>query len=229
MALGGGRTPYDPAGALTGPARVLYAPITAAVPADLWDVVPAIRDGSGEYPAVGDWEDFGLAADAPSYSHSKDVEGLEYQQPAGVLFEQISDITRTITVQIAQIDPANMRIVENTQAANEAIAADANQSALTQVRFGLYDEFVSYRVAMVGFRPSGAAVVQEPDGYVRPPAVALILPNVRLSAEDSEITMERGEPVNAAIQFTVFPEDTLDAGEEHGYWVFETAGTIAAV
>lgn len=228
MALGGGRTPYDPAGALTGPARVLWAPITAAVPADLWDIVPAVQDVNGEYPAVGDWQDFGLAADAPTYSHSKDTEGLEYQQPSGVLFEQISDIARTFTAQIGQIDPDNMRIVENTQSANEAIAAAANQSALTQVRFGLYDELLSYRIAMVSFRPSGAGVVTEPGGFTRPPAVALVLPVARLSAEDSEFTFERGEPVNAAIQFTVFPEDTLNAGEEHGYWVFESEGTILA-
>jgi hypothetical protein len=228
MALGGGRTPYDSAGALTGPARVLYAPVTEDVPGDLWDIVTAVADGSGEYPAQGDWEDFGLAADAPSYTHSKDTEGLEYQQPAGVLFEQISDITRTITVQIAQIDPANMRIVENSSGANEAVAAAVNQSAGTKVPFGLYDTFTTYRVALISYRPSGAAVVTEPGGATRPPAVGLILPRVRLSAEDSEFSFERGTPVNAAITFTVFPEDTLDAGEEHGFWFFETPSTILA-
>lgn len=226
MALGGGRTPYDPAGALTGPARVLWAPSTATLPDDLWDILPAVNT-AGEYVALGDWEDFGLAADAPTYNHSKETEGLEYQQPSGVLFEQISNIARTFTAQIGQIDPANMRIVENTQSANEAVAAAANKSALTQVRFGLYDELLSYRIAMVSYRPSGAAVVTEPDGTVRPPAVALVLPVARLSAEDTEFTFDRGEPVNAAIQFTVFDEPTLDAGEEHGYWVFESAGTIA--
>lgn len=226
MALGGGRTPYDPAGALTGPARVLYAPLSVAVPGDLWDIIPA-ENTAGEYPAETGWIDFGLAADAPVYNHSKEVEGLEYQQPSSVLFEQISNITRTFQAQIGQIDPDNMRIVENTQSADEAIAAASGKSALTQIRFGLYDEFITYRIAMISYRPSGSAVVTESDGTVRPPAVALILPACRLSAEDSEFTFERGTPVNAAIQFTVFPEETLDAGEEHGYWSFETAGTIA--
>lgn len=225
MALGGGRTPYDPAGALTGPARVLYAPLSVAVPGDLWDIIPA-ENTAGEYPAATGWIDFGLAADAPVYNHSKEVEGLEYQQPSSVLFEQISNITRTFQAQIGQIDPDNMRIVENTQSVDEAIAAASGKSALTQVRFGLYDEFITYRIAMISYRPSGSAVVTESDGTVRPPAVALILPACRLSAEDSEFTFERGTPVNAAIQFTVFPEETLDAGEEHGYWSFETAGTI---
>ncbi len=226
MALGGGRTPFDPTGALTGPSRVLWAPITEDVPADLWDVIPA-ENTAGEYVALGDWEDFGLAADAPIYNHSKEVEGLEYEQPSSLLFEQISKVERTFTVQIGQIDPQNMRIVENTQSANEAIAAAAGSSALTQVRFGLYDEFIPVRVVMVSYRPSGAAIVTESDGTVRPPLVALVLPNCRLSAEDSEMTFERGTPVNTAIKFTVYPEETLDAGEEHGYWAFEAAGTIA--
>lgn len=226
MALGGGRTPYDPAGALTGPARVLYAPLSVAVPADLWDIVPA-ENTAGEYPAETGWIDFGLAADAPVYNHSKEVQGLEYQQPSTVLFEQISKVERTFTAQVGQIDPANMRIVENSQSANEAVTAAAGKSAGVNLRFGLYDEFITYRIAMVSFRPSGAAVVTESDATVRPPAVALILPACRLSAEDSEFTFERGTPVNAAIKFTVFPEETLDAGEEHGFWFFETPGTIA--
>lgn len=226
MALGGGRTPYDSAGALTGPARVLYAPLTVGVPANLWDIIPA-ENTAGEYPAQTGWVDFGLAADAPVYNHAKEVQGLEYQQPSTVLFEQISKVERTFTVQIAQIDAQNLHIVENTQAATEAIAAASGSSALSQVRFGVYESFITYRIAMVSYRPSGAAVVTESDGTIRPPAVALVLPACRLSAEDSEFTFERGTPVNAAIKFTVFPEETLNAGEEHGFWAIETAGTIA--
>lgn len=228
MALGGGRTPYDPAGALTGPARVLGMPYSGTLPDDLWDIVPAINT-AGEYAALGDWFDFGLAVDAPVYNHSKEVEGLEYQQPTQALFEQITNITRTITVQIGQIDPENMTIVENTQSAITTVAAAANKSAQKRLRFGTYDEFLTYRIAMISYRPSGSAIVTEPDGTVRPPAVALILPNCRLSAEDSEFTFERGTPVNASIQFTSFPEDALDAGEEGGFWIFEQPGTILAV
>lgn len=226
MALGGGRTPYDPAGALTGPARVLWAAADADLPDDLWDIVPP-ENTAGEYPAVGDWNDFGLAADAPAYTHGKEVDGLEYQQPSQLLFEQISKITRTLTVQVGQIDPDNLAIVENTQSAVTTVAAAAHKSAQKRLRFGLYDEFITYRIAFVTFRPSGAAIVTESDGTVRPPAVGLVLPNVRLSAEDSEFTFERGTPVNAGIKFTVYPDPDLDAGEEHGFWIFEQAGIIA--
>lgn len=231
MSLGGGRVPFDPEGALAGPARVLWAPITAAVPTDLYDIVPGVADGSSEYPAVGDWEDFGLAADAPTYNHSRETEGLEYEQSSGVLFEQISEIARTFTAQIGQIDPANMKIVENTQSAIETIAASANQAAQKKLPFGLYTSLTAYRIAMVSFRPDGSATVVEPapSNATRPPAVALVFPRVVLGAEDSEFGFGAGEPTNGPISFNVINEDTLDAGEEQGFWVFEQPGTILAV
>lgn len=238
MALTGGRMPYDAAGALTGPARVIYGlEGTAITPTtDLWDIIASVADANGEYPVKAGYKDFGLAADAPSYSHDKETEGIEYEQPSAELFEQISNITRSFTAQIAQIDPTNMEIVENTQAGQDAIAASAgstaggttSQSALTRVNFGLYDTLVTRAIVLVGYRPSGAGVVTEPSGRTRPPAVALLLPSCRLAAEESEFEFAKGEPVNAEIGFTVFPASGFPAGEEHGAWFFESAGVMPA-
>src|SRR4051794_29314388 len=225
----GGKTPYDAGGALAGPARVLYSrpEDVTTVPVDLWDIIPAVADAQGEYPVKTGWKDFGLSADAPSYTHSKESEGLEYQQPKGVLFEQISAITRTFTAQIGQIDPENMQIVENTQSLT-SIAAAAGESAQKKVPFGLYSEFKNVRIAMITYRPSGTPSVTEPapSNIVRPAAVALVLPLCVLSAEDSEFTFDKGAPVNAAITFTVLPVQALGAGKEHGFWLFETPGII---
>jgi hypothetical protein len=207
----------------------LYAKPTdvTTAPADLWDIIPAVADSSGEYPAKTGWHDFGLSVDAPTYTHSKDSEGLEYQQPKGVLFEQISSITRTFTAQIGQIDPDNLLIVENADSIT-SVAAATNESAQQKVGFGLYSTFKNVRIAMVTYRPSGSANVTEPSpsNRIRPPAVALVFPLCVLSAEDSEFEFDAGTPVNAAITFTVLPDQTLGAGKEHGYWVFETPGTI---
>jgi hypothetical protein len=221
--------PYDAAGALAGPARVLYAdPTVAAVPADLWDIIPAVADVDGEYPPQPDWSDFGLAADAPTYTHSKDTEGLEYQQPRGVLFEAISEITRTFTAQIAQIQPENMLIVENADAI-VPIAAAAGVSAQKKVAFGLYPEFKSLRIALISYRPSGTPTVTEPapSDRTRPCAVGLVLPLCVLSAEDSEFEFDAGSPVNAAITFTALADQTAGANKEHGFWIFEDPGVIA--
>jgi hypothetical protein len=225
MSLQGGRVPFDPTTALSGPARTLYAPISADVPDDLADIVP-FENTSGEYPAEGDWVDFGLAADAPTYSHGRETQGLEYQQSSGVLFEKLSEITRTFVAQIAGIEPENIKIVENSSSTIESIAAAAGKSAQKKLPFGSYSSLTPYRIAMVSFRPDGSTVVEESDGTIRPAAVALILPRVVLGAEDSEFSFGADEPTNAPISFNSVPEPELDSGEEHGFWIFEQEGTI---
>jgi hypothetical protein len=230
MATRGGRMPYDAGGALAGPARTLYADVSVAVPGDLWDIVPATADSNGEYPAKTGWNDFGLAADAPSYSHNKETAGLEYQQSRGALFETVSTITRQATVQMGQILPENVKIMENANRVVGAIAAPAGESAFQKVPFGIYDELKVYRIAFISYRPAGSAVVTEPGvpARTRPPAVALILPLASLAAEESSFDFDAGAPVNGPVVFTAFPEQTLPAGEEHGFWLFEEPGTIVA-
>lgn len=230
MAATGGRFPFDKKGALTGPARVLWAPITQAIPVDIYDVVPGKADGSGEYPALSGWNDFGLAADAPQYSHSKDTDGLEYQNVPGNLFETVSSIERSFSAQCAQIDAATLKIIENTTDAT-AIAlgsAGSGEAAQTKIRFGLYNSLIQYRIAMISYRPQGADDVTEPapSNRVRPAAVALILPRVQLSADSTDLDFSRGDPTNAEVGFEVFPETTLAAGFEHGFWAIETGAVL---
>lgn len=228
----GGRTPYDKALAATGPARVLWAETSVAVPTDISRIVDSVAT-NGEYPAKAGWNDFGLAVDAPSYSHDKDTEGLEYQQPSGVLFEEITELTRSFTAQVAEIDPENLKIIENSSitaavAASAAAATAADKKAAqTLIHTGLYSSFKQYRIAMISYRPTGAGqIVEGTSGVVRPCAVARILPLCSLAAEESELSFEKGEPTNAEVTFTVIPDPALGAAKEHGYWALETPGTI---
>jgi hypothetical protein len=227
----GGQYPYDSKGALAGPARVLWADPTTVptTPTDLWSIIPAVANASGEYPPLTGWNDFGLSAAAPEYVHSKTSAGLTYQQPHGALFTQIQEITRTFTAQIAQIDQDNLVIVENNTLGQTSIAAATSKSAQKKVKIGLYPSFKTVRIAMVTYRPSGTPTVTEPAPSpvgTRPAAVALILPLCNLSAEDSTFSFDAGNPVNAAIKFTVVADQTQGAGAEHGYWIFETPGVI---
>jgi hypothetical protein len=178
---------------------------------------------------VTGWNDFGLSAAAPDYLHHRASAGLTYQQPHGVLFEQITEITRSFTAQIGQIDQDNLPIVENSTNPNTAIAAATGKSAATKVKIGLYSAFKAVRIAMVTYRPSGTPTVTEPAPSpvgTRPAAVALVLPLCTLSATDSTFTFDSANPVNAAIQFTALADQTLGSGAEHGYWIFETPGVI---
>lgn len=232
----GGRTPYDKLNAASGPARVLWALPTQALPASPVAIVDQVANASGEYPAKTGWNDLGLAADAPSYTHDKDTEGLEYEQPTGVLFEEITEINREITLQIAELDVDNLKIIENSDlstavaASAAAAAATAKTSAYQLVHAGLYGSFRQFRVAIISYRPTGAGVVTEPGPPVisRPPSVARIIPLCQMAAEDTEIEWEKGEPVNAEVTFTVLPDAAAGTGKEHGYWALETAGAIVA-
>lgn len=232
MAATGGKYPFDQANALAGPARTVWALPTVTAPTDLYDIISGVADAQGEYPLATGWNDFGLSADAPTYSHGKDTSGLEYQQPTGVLFEQITDIARQFTAQVAEISPESLAIIENIpQSAIETIAAGPGQAPQKKIPFGLYSQLQSYRIAMISYRPDGAGSVVEPapSGITRPTAVALVLPVCRLSADESSLDFERGTPTNAAVTFRAFKDTTQAAGEEHGYWVIEEPATIAAV
>lgn len=236
MARSGGRTPYDKTLALAGPARVVWAERTVALPVDLSDIVQQVADVNGEYPTKTGWNDFGLAADAPSYSHDKDTSGLEYEQPTGILFEQLDEITRQFTAQIAEIDAAALKIIENTQtteaiAASAAAAPDASRkSAQTKIWTGLYSSFRPYRIALISYRPVGAGEVIEAGATEvrRPPAVARVIPLCSLASEETSMDFESGEPTNAEVTFTINADTALGAGKEHGYWVTEAPGTILA-
>jgi hypothetical protein len=232
MARTGGRFPYDKSNAATGPARVVWAELTEPVPSDLSAIVAMVADVDGEYPLAGTWNDFGLAADAPQYSHDKKTDSLAYEQPAGGLFEQVSEITRQFKANVAEIEPENLKIVENseiTQAiATSAAGAPTKKGAQTLVHIGTYASLKQVRIALLSNRPDGAGEVTEPGGATRPPFVGLILPVCTLAAETSQLTFKRGDPVAAEITFTVVGDPSLGVGKEHGYWALEAAGAIAA-
>lgn len=224
MARVGGRFPYDRANALAGLARVLWAPTTIAVPTGL--VIASVADASGEYLPVTGWNDFGLATDAPTYTHAKEEAELDYQQ-GGALFRSIASINRQFTASVAEIASDTMQIVENSTA-TEAVAAAAGKSAATKLHIGRYSSMTSYRVALISYRPDGAGAVVEPapSGATRPPLVQLVLPLVTLAAEDTDMEFDAGEPVAAEITFTAQDVPGNTAGRQHGFWYFEAAGTI---
>lgn len=220
----GGRMPYDESGSLVGPARTLFAPVGTAVPTGL--VVADVADEDGEYPPITGWYDFGLAADAPSYSHARESEGITYQQPSGDLFQQISSVTRNMELQIAHIDADTLQIVENSGAPTE-VAAVTGHSGYDKINVGLYTDTPVWRVALISFRPGGAAEVVEPGGLTRPPMVMRVIPRATISADESSTDFDRGTPVNFSVTFNALSEPSAPAGGEHGYWIVEHAGTIA--
>lgn len=222
----GGRVPYDEQGALTGPARTVVAETSVTSPNDLWDIIEPVPDVDGEYPTQTGWRDIGLAVDAPEYSHGGSQSGLAYQQPTGELFQVVDEVTRNITIHIADFREDNLKLLENSEvtAAVAAGAAASGETAGTKVYIGLYTDLKVVRVAMISYRPVGAEVVDE-GATTRPTAVALIIPKAQLTVNDKTVSPAKGAGVDAAIQLSAQVDAAAPAGGEHGFWFIETAGT----
>lgn len=232
----GGRTPYDQANAASGPARVVWAPISVAVPNTPVDIFQQVANAQGEYPCKTGWNDFGLATDAPSYSTSRETGGLEYQQPKQELFKIVTSVQRQFTAQVAEIDSENLKLIENSTS-TAAVAASAaaavigvKSAAWTKIFTGLYSDLTQIRIAMIAYRPPGAGVVTEPGPPVvsRPPAIVRIIPICVLSADSSEFEFSTGDPTGVSVQFDIIPDPAQGTDKEHGWWALETAGAIAA-
>lgn len=234
MARTGGKFPFDKTLAVTGPARVVWAETATATPTNLNSIIQQVANSSGEYPCKTGWFDFGLAADAPTYTRDLNMQSLDYEQ-VNALFEEVDQITRQFTAEISEIDSEALKIIENTQtttavSASAASAADGvRMPAGTLVHTGLFTSLRQYRMAWIFARPSssGANVVEPgPPVVTRPAFVARIFPLVQISADNADLQAKKGDAGNVECKFDVVADTTLAAGKEHGYWAIETPSTI---
>lgn len=235
MALIEGAFPYDPDHALGGRARILFGTPgdgtggTVAVPTSFYDVVNPMT-----LVKMGSWFELGLTTDATNFAHARDGEGLEYQQ-TGELFQEITSISRTLTVPIGAINSQTLAMVENSSLTS-TVAAAANKPAYDLVKFGSYTALKSYRFAFVAYRPSGTSPVIAPAGTTFPGGsnqrssmVATVLPLASLALEETEEEYEAGSPVGMEAQFRTVPVPGLPVGAEHGFRHIEKPGQVNAV
>lgn len=218
-----GAFPYDLDNVLGGRARVLYAPDTESIPTSIADVI----DMTSPYAVVGDWIDLGATRDSSSYSKSIESSGYEIQQATSAVLEEITDVTRTMTISIAEIAPENIVLLEEAGSIG-TIAAATLKGAQKQVKVGSFSDTTHYRMAFIAQRSRQSGVVLEgAGGSERGRFVMFCLYNVSLSADESEIEFDKGNLAAAPFTVTAFPEDGETAGEEYGSWFTEDAGTIA--
>lgn len=212
-----------------GPSRVVYAPTSVAVPKKLHEIVELINE-AGVYKLADDWIDFGAApeGDGAGYSRGFETESLGIEQATGAIFTDITDVNRSISLNIAEIDPVNMKIVEGTSIATETIAKAKGSSAQERVPIGSVTEFDQYRVAILFQRKKQSGVVKEPDGTERGRLGAVVLNRCQISADDAEIEVTKGSLLSAALTLEGFPEPGEPGEKAYGGWIFESAGTIEA-
>lgn len=226
MALTQGAFPYDINNLLGGAVRVLYGKTSgvgaAAVPTSIADVVSMVHP----YAAATNWTDLGATRDAFSYGRGFASEGYEIQQVRGNVIEEITDITRTIEVSVADFRPEHLAMMEGSPTVG-TVPGGTGEGTQKRVGFGSFASLDQYRFAFVAMRPKQAGVVIEPGGRTRGRFFMGVAYMAQLSADDVSLEFDKGTLTAAGVTFALFPDGTEDAGEEFGAWYDEDAQTIA--
>lgn len=228
MALTGAPFPYDVNNLLGGAVRILYGKASgtgaAAVPTGIDDVVDMVSP----YAAKTNWLDLGATKESFSYARSFDTSGYEIQQLAGNVIEEVSDLSRSITVSFADFRPEHLRMIENAPAVAD-VAAATGASAQKRVAFGSFQSFEQYRFAFISMRPKQAGTVIEPGspGKERGRFFMGVANLAQIGADEVSLEQAKGELTAVGVTFTMFPASGQASGEEYGAWYDEQAGTIA--
>lgn len=217
-----GAFPYNVDNLLGGAVRILYAPTTVAIPDSISDVI----DMEAPYAAQTGWLDFGATKEAFSYSRAFDVSGYEIQQVPGSILEDITDLTRQISVSVAELTDTTLKIIEQGSIAADVSAA-AGIGSQDVIKFGSFLSVDQYRVAFVSRRHKGSGIVTESDTTTtRGRFVMGVGYRAQMTAEEVSLEGTKGELSAAALTFKFFPESGQTYGEEHGAWFLEKAGTL---
>jgi hypothetical protein len=218
-----GQTPYDLANLLKGPCRVLYAPISQAIPTKLKDIFAV----EGEYKAAGSFKEFGATAGGGSYNRQFATSGNKIDQATGDVDQEVSDVVRSISAPFNEVTPELLQMMEGATSVG-SVAAAAGYSAEKQVKTGTVESLTPYRIVIVGRRSvgQGADVVQK-DGTTRGALVAYCMYRGKIVGDNTALQFARGQLASAPLGFQAYPEPGQKVGEEHGIWMIEQAGTIA--
>ena len=218
--------PYDVAELADGPVRCLFAPIAAALPADLEDIIDQTDPYDPPAPPRT-WVDFGATAGPFQVNRNIATASYNIQQTTTAVLERVTEVTRSVVVNVAEIRPDIMRMLENGPG-NDTVATAAGVGAHDKVPFGNIEDLTQYRMAFIGRRGKDQGVVTEPAPGARPAAACgYVAYRVQLQADNLQLGFAEGDLAAANVTFRLIPEPGQPEGEEHGYWVFEDAGTFA--
>jgi hypothetical protein len=226
MGLTGFPFPYDVDQLLGGAVRILYAdPTDVDVPATIADVILM----ESPYTAQEGWTDLGATKESFTYNRGFDTSGWEIQQLAGNVIEEITDITRTIEVSIAEFKQETLAMIEGAPSGNFAdVDAEGGASAQKRMSFGSFSSVPRYRFAFISRRSKQSGIVIESDDSERGRFFMGVAYSSQIAADNVAFEQGKGDLSATGVTFTLFPESGEDAGEEWGAWYDEQAGTIEA-
>lgn len=214
--------PYDIGNLLGGVVRILFAPLTTAIPVDISSVIDMVYP----YAPKSTWVEVGATKESFSHEGGFDESGQEIQQTPDTVLDEITSVTRTITVSFAELNPQNLQMIEG--APNIAtIAAAAGKSAQKKVAFGSFSARKNYRWAWISRRSIDSGVVVEPGGKERGRFFMGAGYRGKLAADSHTFEQNKGDLTAVGVSWKLSPEPGEDEGEEHGAYLDEQAGTIA--
>lgn len=223
MALTSGAFPYDIENLLGGAVRILYAPLSTAVPSGIHSVISMVSP----YTAQTGWTDLGATKESFTYTRGFATQGWEIQQQAGNVVEEITDITRSIALSIADLHAERLKMIENAPNVS-TIAAASGRGAQKKIPFGSFASLQRYRWAFISRRSIQSGIVTEPGGATRGRFFMGCAYTSQISADDVSLEQGKGDLTAAGVTWTLFPDGTQADGEEYGAWFPEEAGAIPA-
>jgi hypothetical protein len=222
--------PYNIDNLLGGAVRVLYADPNAATPVPAPGGIDDVISMVAPYTAKTGWVDLGATKESFTYTRGFETEGWEIQQAQGPVIEEVTSITRTIEVSVAEFRPSVLSILENSGVVVD-LAAATGVGAQKQVQFGSFSSPKRYRFAFVSRRSTASGIVKEAAGagaVQRGRFFMGVLYLAQIAADDVSMEQAKGALTATGVTFTSFPDTATssDEGEEYGSWFDEQAGTL---
>jgi len=207
---------------VSGACAIVYTPVATTAPVNIADIVTLVGPPA---PAAA-WLLYGATKGGASYTLDVKADELTIDQRTGATFEDITDITRSLKFDIAELSAEHWKITE--QAAEiTTVAAAAGKSAQKLVKSGSFSEYDRYRTAFIGQRRKSQGIVTEPGGVTRGCYIVAGFYSAALAASSSETKFDQGALATRSLEVKAFPDSTLTAGADTMFFFEEQPGTIA--
>lgn len=239
MATETGLFPIDPAKLVGGAAMVLVAEVfdesgnvAVPVPDRLEDFVDPFYP---DYTIKEPWFALGAAREGQGTQYGREIQATDWkvEQRQQAVSVEITDTPRTMLLQIAEVTPRHIQILEEGFDIETLSGSPSGQASgytpQERVRAGAIDFLTKYRIVMLGLRLAGEGedvIEHGTTTHTRGCFVATILHRGSLARENVTYELQKGQMANIPVNFTSFPDPDMDRGQETVTWLFEQPGDI---
>lgn len=187
---------------LRGPAKILYAPGTLAMPINLQQII----DPTGGAPATG-WNAFGLTRGGINVTKTEDITVRDdVDQIIGAYDQDVTDRSYQITSQIAEVlDSAQLGIAFDMGTPTYVPASGGGTQIMIPLDSGS-NKTVERRFAVVYPKAEAGK------------ALAFVFRRAAISGGDKVFRFDKSDPASPPLEFRAFPEiaTTIDPQDAYG-------------